>query len=50
MAIEGTHRYMKEHEHRYGAIIENHRLNGTNTITLMKHKPSTGMDGAHAVL
>jgi len=45
---------MKEHGHRYVAVIEKHTLQGANTITLMKHKQkyvvlanSTRMDGAN---
>jgi len=37
-SIRETHKYMKEHEDRYEAVIENHVLDGATTITLMKPK------------
>jgi len=32
------HKYMKEHEDTYVAVLEKHTLDGANRFTLMKHK------------
>jgi len=32
------HKYMKEHEDRYVAVVEKHTLDGANTIICTKHK------------
>jgi len=57
MAQQGTHRYRKEHEHRYGTVVDTHTLDGANTISLKERKhgyevlvKSTRMDGAITVV
>jgi len=32
------HKYMKEHENEYVAVVEKHTLDGANTFALTKHK------------
>lgn len=32
------HRHLEKHSNSYAAVIEKHTLDGSNTITFMKHK------------
>jgi len=38
IAVNKTHKYMKEHEDIYVAVVEKYMLERSNAFTLIKHK------------